>query len=349
MGKIAPLISYTGSVEAILDADGGPVKCGEKLIQLPTQKEVCEAKILAEQELEYIEQNDINMHFYLDDDYPKRLKNCPDAPILLFGRGNYDLNPEKVISVVGTRNATDYGKFFCDELIHAIQAHDVLIVSGMAYGIDICAHIASVEHNLPTVGVLAHGVDRLYPEVHQKIANKMLQQNGGLVTEFPVNTNPDREKFPSRNRIVAGMADATIVLESGQKGGSLITADLAFHYNRDVMALPGDVKRDYSIGCNQLIRNQKASMLTCPEDLIRLMDWDIEKQGKKNIQRTMFVDLNEEQKKIFEIIQDNKAISIDELMISSEQPMSKLSPILLDLEMNGVITQMPGKRFQVIN
>lgn len=348
MGKIASLISYTGGTDEIFKGRPKLIPCGTRSIRLPSQKMLDAARKEAEEELIFVEEHQINTHFFLDDEYPKRLKNCPDAPVVLFGKGNYDLNPEKVISIVGTRNATEYGLQFCESLIESLAAMNVLVVSGMAYGIDICAHKESVAYDTPTVGVLAHGLDRLYPSLHEKIAYKMLQ-NGGLVTEYGSNTNPDKERFPARNRIVAGMCDATIVIESGFKGGSLITADLAFNYNRDVLALPGNVNQPYSKGCNRLIKEQKAAMLTGVEDLVQIMGWDLDRNKKKEVQKALFLDLKPEEKDIVKCIEDQPEITIDELMIQLEKPMSKLSADLLSLEMSGVITQKPGKKFVVIN
>lgn len=348
MNKVSTLVSYTGGIDVLVNGKGKTIECGERNIKTPGRKVVDEARAKAEKELEFIEKNNINVHFYLDDQYPKRLKQCIDAPVVLYGKGNYELNLPRTLSIVGTRNATDYGTEFCEKLLNFLKPYEVLIVSGMAYGIDICAHKAAVNNNLPTVGVLAHGLDRLYPNLHQKIANKMVDNGGGLLTEYPSETIPDKERFPARNRIVAGMSDATLVIESGAKGGSLITADLAFSYNRDVMALPGDVGRTYSKGCNKIIQQQKAAMIIEPEDLVKYMSWDIELEKSKEVQRSLFVELTPEQTIITDIIASEKEISIDELMIKSETPMSQLATILLTLEMEGVIIQKPGKRFQLL-
>jgi DNA processing protein len=299
-----------------------------------------------EEELRFMEKNDVNVIFYTDKTYPKRLKNCADGPILLYAKGNADLNPRHVVSIVGTRNATDYGKQLCRQLVEELQQHQVLIVSGLAFGIDVTAHKESIKQNLPTVGVLGHGLDRIYPAQNRGTAEKMLE-NGGLLSEFPSGTIPDRENFPQRNRIVAGLADATIVIEASVKGGALITAEIANSYNRDVFAFPGRVDDEFSEGCNFLIRNNKAALLTCAADLAYSLGWE-KADGTKPVteQLVLPIDLSTDERMIFDIIHQHKLpLAIDDLTIKTNMPMSQLAMNLLNMEMQGFIRSLPGKTY----
>jgi DNA processing protein len=302
----------------------------------------------AEEELRFIEKNEIQVIFYTDKTYPKRLKNCADGPVLLYAKGNFDLNPQHVISIVGTRNATEYGKQLCRQLVEELQQYNALIVSGLALGIDVCAHKESLKQNLTTVGVLGHGLDRIYPAQNRSIAEKMLD-NGGLLTEFPSGTIPDRENFPQRNRIVAGMADATVVIEASIKGGALITAEIANSYNRDVFTFPGRISDEFSEGCNFLIRNNKAALLTCAADLAYSLGWERadDTQPPKE-QLTLFMDLSADERIIFNVIHEHKApMAIDDLTIKTNMPMSLLAMNLLNMEMQGFIRSLPGKTYSV--
>lgn len=300
----------------------------------------------AEQELPFIEKNDIQTYFVSDSLYPRRLKQCEDAPVMLYGRGNLDLNPLRTVAVVGTRNATEYGKNICIELIESLIGKNVLVVSGMAYGIDICVHQLCVKHNIPTVGVLGHGLDRLYPQAHKHTAKRMLD-NGGLLTEFLPGTQPDRENFPMRNRIVAGMSDATIVVESKDKGGSLITAELANDYSRDVFAVPGNIGQIHSKGCNLLISQSKAHLYLSPEHFLKWMDWD---QDKKQAirQRELFNDLNDDERSVLAILEKEGEQHMDALAYKSQNPISKTSVLLFQLEMNGWVKALPGQKYILV-
>lgn len=301
----------------------------------------------AQQEAAYVEQRGIDVIFYTDSRYPKRLKNCNDSPILLYSKGNADLNNQRVVSIVGTRNATDYGRLLCKQLLEDLQPYGVLVVSGLALGIDGAAHKESLRLNLPTVGVLGHGLDRVYPTQHRAIAEKM-QQHGGLLTEFPSGTVPDRENFPQRNRIVAGMADAVVVVEAGIKGGALITAEIANSYNKDVFAFPGRIDDEYSEGCNFLIRNHKAGLLTCAADLAYILGWDADRQPAKTKQKQIAlpIDLTEPERLIFETLQQQDApVAIDDLSIKLNVPTSQLAMNLLNMEMQGYIRSLPGKAY----
>lgn len=345
--KAKHLISKLGGIEPLFDEKIEVI--AKKTSYNPKtlhQMERNEALLKAKKQLGFIRKNEISTHFYTDKSYPRRLKECDDAPLLLFSKGVLNFNAEKVVAIVGTRNATDYGKSICEELIKSFEGKNILVISGMAYGIDILVHQFCVKYKVPTIGVLGHGLDRLYPSQHVETANKMLN-NGGLLTEYLPGTNPDKENFPMRNRIVAGMSDATIVVESMEKGGSLITADLANQYNRDVFAFPGNVGQKYSKGCNQLILDQKAHLLLDGEAFLTWMHWNEEVKQKETIQRNLFLDLSDEEKLIVDFISD-KNVHIDILANQLELPISKISVILFNLEMNGVLQSLPGKIYKLI-
>lgn len=310
------------------------------------QADFDEALKLAEKELKFIETNKVDVLTYTDARYPKRLKNCHDSPLLLYAKGNANLNTHRIISIVGTRNATDYGRNLCKQLVEELQEYNILIVSGLALGIDTAAHRESLRMNVPTVGVLGHGYDKMYPAQNRNLAEKMLD-TGGLLTEYPSGTIPNRENFPSRNRIVAGMADATVVVEAGLKGGALITAEIANSYNRDVFAFPGRLGDDYSEGCNFLIRNHKAQLLTCVADLAYSLGWEKNSDLKAgNEQLTLAIDLSADERAVYEIIRTHKApLAIDDLSIKANMPVSQLAMTLLDMELQGFIRSLPGKSY----
>ncbi len=293
--------------------------------------------------VEHLLKNNISTFYYEDARYPRRLNQCVDAPLLLYGKGSIDLNVSKLVAVVGTRDATPYGIRLCDELIDSFVGQDIVVVSGLASGIDAQVHKRCVELNIPTIGVLGHGFDRIYPSSNKGLSEKM-KLNGGLLTEFIPGTTPDRENFPKRNRIVAGLCDATIVIESKQKGGSLITANLANDYCRDVFAYPGSIHMETSQGCNKLIADQKAHLLQSPDNFLTMMNWKME-VGKKDIQKTLFPNLSETQTKITDILSSDRAIQIDVISIKTELPISQLNAELFYLEMNGVIQSLPGKKY----
>jgi DNA processing protein len=343
------LLAYFGDEEKVFNASEA------KLLKVPgigdktiAQLNFTEALGKAEEELKFIKKNAINVLFYTDSAYPKRLKNCADSPILLYSKGNADLNKYRVISIVGTRNATDYGKQLCRQLIEELEPYNVLVVSGLALGIDVAAHKECLRVNMPTVGVLGHGLDRMYPGQNRSVADRMLE-NGGLLSEYPSGTMPDRENFPQRNRIVAGLADATIVIEASVKGGALITAEIANSYNRDVFAFPGRVGDQFSEGCNFLIRNNKAALLTCVADLAYSLGWEKPDSSAPVTQQYLLpIDLSADERAIFEIIQQHKMpLAIDDLTIKANMPMSQLAMNLLNMEMQGYIRSLPGKTYQV--
>jgi DNA processing protein len=342
------LMSYFGDAEAVFKAPTGKILkvpgIGEKTVSALNFNEALQK---AEDELRFIERNSIDVIFFTDARYPKRLKNCVDAPVLLYSKGNADLNNKRIVSIVGTRNATEYGKDLCRQLIEDLKQYDVLVLSGLALGIDVAAHKECLKHNIPTIGVVGHGLDRLYPAANRGTAEKM-QQNGGLLSEYPSGTIPDRENFPQRNRIVAGMADATVVIEAGIKGGALITAEIANSYNRDVFAFPGRVDDVYSEGCNFLIRHNKAALLTCPADLAYSMGWERSQESKPVEQFMLPFDLSADEQIIFNFIQQHKTpVAIDDLSLKINMPMSQIAMGLLNMEMQGYIRSLPGKTYKV--
>jgi DNA processing protein len=300
----------------------------------------------AEEEIKFIEKNEITPLFYLDEAYPKRLTHCEDSPVMLYFKGKTDFNSEKIISIVGTREATEYGKKVCENLIADLAIHNPIIVSGLAYGIDICAHKAALDNNLSTVCGLAHGLDKIYPSLHANTANKMLE-NGGWLTDFTSKTSPDRENFPRRNRIVAGISDATIVIESKAGGGSLITADIANSYNRDVFAFPGRIDDVCSVGCNNLIKQNKAALIQSAADIIYIMGWEKTKTKNAPVQKKLFIELSNDEEILVNVLKEKDSINIDDLCLVCKLPMSKVSGLLLTLEFSGVVKSLPGKMYRL--
>jgi DNA processing protein len=298
-------------------------------------------------EIKFIEQHDIQCLYFQDDNYPYRLKQCLDSPILVFYRGNTNVNNTKVISIIGRRKNTEYGRKLCEDLLEKIADYKPLIISGLAVGIDIIAHKAALQNNLQTIGVLAHGLDRIYPPHHRNTAKEMLEQ-GGLLTEYISGTNPDKQNFPMRNRIVAGMADATIVVETDVKGGSMITANLANGYNREVMAYPGSIFSNASSGCHQLIKSLKAHIITNATDLIDLLGWENTTKKTKAPQRELFIELEPNEKIIYELLQKHEVLNIDEITHYSQLPPSQIAAATLGLEMQNIIAMQPGKVYKLL-
>ena len=301
----------------------------------------------SEAEVAFIEKYKITPLFITDKNYPKRLLNCYDSPALLYYRGNADLNAAKIIAIVGTRNNTDYGKAVCEQLVEGLSNEGILVVSGLAFGIDTIAHKLALKNKLPTVGVLAHGLDRIYPVQNKTLAKQMVEQ-GGLLTEFLSHSNPDKQNFPKRNRIVAGISDAVIVIETGKKGGSLITAELGNNYNKDVFAIPGRTTDSKSEGCNYLIMNNKAALINNAEDLLQLMNWKPLAKTQIKKQRELFIELSADEKIIVDILQQQETIQIDELYFKSGLSSSAVAAALLMLEMQGVVASLPGKVYKLL-
>ena len=301
----------------------------------------------AEKEIRFLQQFSITPLFMRHPDYPKRLLNCYDPPTLLYYKGTADLNTQKTISVIGTRSNTENGRLITEELIKDLRGQGLLVISGLAFGIDGIAHRSAIRHQIPTVGVLAHGLDLLYPPQHRGLAKEMLQEGGGLLTEFPSETPPDKHQFPNRNRVVAGMSDAVIVIESGRKGGSMVTAELANGYNRDVFAFPGRVNDPKSIGCLQLIRNNKATLISSAEDLLNSMGWGEQKKKTETVQREIFVPLSEQEQIIVNILKGVESMHIDEIYQKSGMSAGTIAGITLSLEMKGVLQSLPGKQIRL--
>lgn len=304
---------------------------------------------IAEKEMENLIKYKIRYRYFLDQDYPKLLQHCIDAPILLFEQGKIDLNNRRIISVVGTRNSSSYGRDFCKELIEDLAPFNPLIVSGFAYGSDICAHRAAMDTGLQTIAVLAHGLSQLYPNSHRKYVDQ-IKQNGGFLTEFPYLESPRREYFLRRNRIVAGISEATIVIESAEKGGSLVTADIANSYNREVFAVPGKASDIYSRGCNNLIRYHKANLLQSASDIIKMLNWDIplkERQSKPIKKVQLSLDLDVDQNKIYKYLQEKGQQLLDQIALETQIPIHKMAGLLVQLELKGLVRPLPGKRFEL--
>ena len=295
----------------------------------------------ARQEMEFIEKGNITPLYFTYPAYPHRLIDCIDAPPLLYYRGTADLNAAKVVSVVGTRRATDYGRSFCEAMIRDLAANfpHLIIVSGLAYGIDICAHRAALKQGLDTVAVLAHGLDHIYPSSHRNTAAEMVA-HGGLLTEYPGYHAMHPAFFVARNRIVAGLADAVVIVESREKGGALITAGIAESYHRDVFALPGDIHRESSAGCNHLIRRNRAALITSADDLIEAMCWSAPRH--QTVQRSLFPDLNDEEQALVDYLKERGEGQINRMTVEMNRPLSQLLSVLVELEFKGVVKALPG-------
>ena len=342
------LISYCGGVEAIFSEKKNTLLkipgIGENLASAVLSHKVFDR---AEKEMKFIEKHRIRTYFFLDKDYPARLKHCEDGPVMLFIKGDANLNAGKVVSIVGTRSMTEYGREQCNTLIEGLISHNALVVSGLAYGVDACAHKKALDCGLETLAVLGHGLDRIYPPLHQPLARRIFRQ-GALVTEFLTETQPDRENFPKRNRIIAGLCDAVIVIEAASSGGALITANIANSYNRDVFALPGRTSDLFSKGCNVLIKTNKANLLETVADLEYIMGWDMNKDPKKIIQPALFTELDSDEESMVDLLRKNPEASIDFLVAQGGFTVSKTSALLLGLEFKGILKPLPGKLFKLL-
>jgi DNA processing protein len=345
------LINHCGSAENVFNTKTRQLKSidgiGDVLIKNLKDKTIFEK---AKQELKFIEREKINLLFYLDENYPERLKHCIDGPVLLFASGNIHLENRKIISIVGTRQITPHGTDFCKQLIADLAVFNPIIVSGFAYGVDIVAHQAAIENNLQTIGVLAHGLNQIYPKTHKKYIAKM-EENGGFLTEFWSISNPEKENFVKRNRIVAGMSEATVVIESAEKGGSLITAMIANDYNRDVFAVPGRVSDKYSQGCNDLIKTQRANLMTSAADLIYILNWELKTKETtriKPVQKQLFIVLDNDEQKVYDYLQKKGKQLLDIIALECDFPIFRISTLLLNMELKGVIRPLPGKLFEAV-
>lgn len=340
------LVSYRGGVDKIFNASK------QQLMKTPGIGEKTADDILGfkdfkrvEKEIDFIAKNKIRTIFYLDEDYPWRLKNNADSPILLFFKGNANLNAERQVAIVGTRSATDYGKSFCEKLVEDLKKYNVTILSGLAYGIDIYAHRTAVKNDMCTIGVVAHGLDNIYPGQHRSTAAQMTN-NGGVLTEYLTNTKADRENFPMRNRIIAGLADVVVVVETPVKGGSMITAEIAYSYNKDIFALPGDITNEKSRGCNFLIKTNKAVLLESADEIALSMGWiDTEKKPVSS-QKKLFIDFSDHENTIVNLLAESQ-LAIDELTLQSRLSASELASALLELELKNVVRSLPGKVYKL--
>jgi DNA processing protein len=301
----------------------------------------------AEEEMTFVDRNGFLMHFFQDASYPRRLKHCADAPVIIYQKGNLNLNPGKAVSIVGTRSVTDYGRSFIDSFMPDLKGFQPQVISGLAYGVDAIAHREALNHQLKTIAVVAHGLDSVYPALHRGLAKDILEQGGAIVTEFLSKSKPDRENFPKRNRIIAGMSDAVIVVEAARKGGALITADLAFQYNRDVFAVPGRFRDTYSEGCNLLIKSNRANLLESTKDLEYIMRWQEQKQVQQ-AQLPLFDEMSTKEQNLITMLgTDSSPKEIEWLAKKMEMPMSQLLVQLMNLELKGVLISMPGKRYRL--
>jgi len=341
------LISYCGGVEAVFSEKK------KALLKIPSVGDVLANAIVnndvlgrAEKEVEFITKHDICFSFYLDDNYPTRLKNCPDSPVIFFYKGNVDFEYPKIVSIVGTRQATQYGKDLCNRLVDELcqRDHRPIIVSGLAYGIDIYSHRAAMRNDLPTVAVLGHGLKQIYPAAHASAAREMIR-NGALITEFLSDCPIERNNFLRRNRLIAGLSDLTVVVESFERGGALTTAEIANSYNRDVFAFPGRLTDASSAGCNWLIKTNKANLLQSVADIEYLMNWD--KKPLKTVQPELFPEVTPEEETILRLLKENGECSIDDLCFALQMTVSKASALLLNLELAEVVRSLPGKVYRL--
>jgi DNA processing protein len=342
------LVAYCGSAEAVFKATKS------KLLKVPLvgaerADSIINADVFeqAKAEVKFISDYNIKPLLYSDPDYPRRLKECADMPFILYYKGNADLNADKVVGVVGTRNITEYGKEVTKKFIADLAAQNILVVSGLAYGVDIMAHNAALENQLKTVGVMAHGLNQIYPAQHKPTAKKMVD-HGGLLTEYTSQAEMHPSFFPQRNRIVAGMCDAVVVIESAVKGGALITANIANSYNKDVFAIPGRTGDKYSAGCNFLIKTFKATMIESAANMLEAMNWDDAAKPKKR-KAQLSLTLSPEEQKIYQLLSENKELEIDRIVTLSEMSGGEIAATLLEMEMSGVLVSLPGKRYKLVN
>lgn len=341
------LIEHLGSAEAVFKEKPETLRAiGNIGTYISDKGYQTEALKRAKEELEFIAKNKIKVIPFSSVDYPTRLAQCNDAPQVLYQFGDCDLNASKFVAIIGTRNATKYGRDLTNELVKTLASSnpDIVIISGLAYGIDIAAHKAALEYGLPTIGVVAHGLDRIYPHAHRQYASQMTQSGGAILTEYLSKTTPDPQNFVQRNRIVAGMCDVAVIVESAIKGGSLITANIANDYNRDVMAFPGRVGDKTSEGCNKLIRQHKAEIITSPEDLINLMGWSAPE--KNAVQQSLFNDLSPEQQAVIELLKTEPQ-HINTISLNLDLSIQKTSALLTEMVFDELIDQLPGDVYTI--
>lgn len=340
------LVSYCGSAEAVFHATKKELLkvpgIGPAIVDSIRSSDVLQQ---AEQELAFMEQFGVEALFYTDEQYPARLRQNIDCPALLYFKGSETalLGAERVIAIVGTRQPTDYGRLACEELVDGLQAYGVVIISGLAYGIDVTAHRKACSIGVPNIAVLGHGLSKIYPSQHHPVALKILE-NGGLLSEYAHQIGPDREHFPMRNRIIAGLCDALLVVETASSGGSMISAELASQYGREIFAVPGRLRDPKSAGCNRLIRTQRARLLESAADLAAALGWD-DAGRRRTVQTQLFTELNPAETGLVELIRQQPGIPIDALSHASRHSPGELATLLLGLEFKGVVRTLPGKRY----
>ena len=344
------LISYCGGVEAVFR------ERKDALVKIPGVGDGLAASVVnqdilrrAEKEIDFINRNQIFYSFYLDDNYPRRLKNCLDSPVIFFYKGDIDFEYPKMISIVGTRQATPYGRELCNNLVDELchRNHNPIVVSGLAYGVDICAHRAALRNGLLTIAVLGHGLSQIYPSAHVATAREITRQ-GALLTEFLSDSLIDRNNFVRRNRLIAGLTDLTVVVESNKRGGALITADIANSYNRDVFAFPGRLTDKCSEGCNWLIKTNKANLLQSVDDIEYLMNWDQETKKTQPVQLELFSPESPDEAIVLKHLREQGECAIDILSAHVQMPVSKVSGLLLNLELSGMVRSFPGKVYKAV-
>lgn len=345
------LLTYFGDVVPIFE-ESTRVLSSVQGIGMILAKEIVEhrekALIYADQEINFLQKRDVKPHFFTDKTYPYRLKECLDAPLMLYSRGNCDFNTGKFLAIVGTRKISTYGKDLCQQLVQNLaQRHnDLTIVSGLAYGVDICAHKSALNTNIPTIGVVAHGLDKIYPSAHYSIADKMLQQ-GAVVSEYTSRTLPEAPNFVQRNRIIAGLCDAVVIVESAQKGGALITAEFANSYNRDVFTFPGRVDDVNSQGCNNLIMYNKAALIQSAEDLERMMGWDIAEKKTEQQQTFRFEELSKNEQKVIAFLTKEREAHINVISNETGISISVIASLLIEMEFKDIIKCLPGSNYRL--
>lgn len=343
------LIAYCGGADAIFSEKPSTLYKIPGIGKLIADKIIShrnEAIKMAEKEIEFCIKHHIKAHYFLNEDYPNRLFHCEDGPVILYTKGQVNLNPKKVISIVGSRKSTVKGRDFCEKLVADLRKHEITIVSGLAYGIDICAHKACMANEIPTQAVLASSLNQVYPKLHQKYVEAMLDK-GGIISDYSSHSTLIPSNFAERNRIVAGMCDAVVVIESSEKGGSLITADLANGYNRDVFAVPGRPDDDQSKGCNQLIKSNKAHLIESAEDIALILGWQNEPIPSPK-QKALFVELTADEQQLMRTFEGKDILAVDEISLMSHFSMSKTASLLLSIEFKGKLRSLPGKRYEVM-
>lgn len=345
--RIRQLVEHFGTASAVFKAKKKEIAALEGI------GETCARSIKewnnfgeAEEEIRFAENHELQLLYFTEPAYPQRLLHCYDPPTVLYYKGTANLNSAHIISIIGTRNHTEYGRQVTEQLVSALQTQQVTIVSGLAFGIDAIAHRSALQQGLPTVGVLGHGLDMIYPLQHRALAKEMLLQ-GALLTEFRRNTQPDKHNFPKRNRIVAGMADATVVIETACKGGSMITAELACNYNRDLFAVPGKLTDTKSSGCLQLIKQNKAMIYTGAESLLEIMGWVEKKKSVVKKQKELFIELTAEERLITDLLLQQDTLPIDLLYLQSGLSSSTVAAVLLKLELQNIVISLPGKMYRL--